>query len=136
MDKLVFKMRAKNAIRKRLTELVGSCKTAEVPLDEQSTKVVEFYAEEIVDALFKRKLLGVVDTPCQIGDKCYPLRADGTVESEETIAKIMLTRRRVYLYYFENGAGKLHKRVWGKDIALSIQEAERIGEEARKGKNA
>lgn len=122
MDELILKMRAKDAIRKRLTELVGSCQTDDVPLDEQGAKAVEFYTEEIVDALFEEKLLRAVNTPC-IGDKCYPLRADGTVESEETVARIMLTKRRVYLYYFEGGAGKQHKRVLGKDIVLSMPEA-------------
>lgn len=67
-------------------------------------------------------MLSVVNTPC-IGGKCYPLRADGTVESEETVARIMLTKRRVYLYYFEGGVGKQHKRVLGKDIALSMPKA-------------
>ena len=136
MDKLVFKMRAKNAIRKRLTELVGSCKTAEVPLDEQSAEVVDFFAGEIVDALFKKNLLCVADTPCQVGDKCYPLRADGTVEGEETIAKIMLTKRRVYLYYFEGGVGKQHKRVLGVDVVLSMSEAGKTGTGTQEGKHA
>ena len=132
MDKLILKMRAKNVIRKRLTELVGSCQTDDVPLGEQSQKIrVDFLAEEIVDALFEKKLLCVVNTPC-IGDKCYLLRADGTVESGETVARIMLTKRRVYLYYFEGGAGKIKKGVLGKDIVLEKTEdkSERGGKDA------
>ena len=131
MDELILKMRAKDVIRKRLTELVGSCQTADVPLDEQGAKAVEFYTEEIVDALFEKKLLSLVNTPF-LGDKCYPIRADGTIESEETIAKIMFTKRRVYLYYFEGGAGKIKKRVLGKDIVLEKTEdkSERGGKDA------
>lgn len=38
-------------IRKRLTELVGSCRTDKIPLDSKSAEIVMEFANELADAL-------------------------------------------------------------------------------------
>ena len=38
-------------IRKRLTELSGSCQTDDIPLDKKSAEIVKGFAYELADAL-------------------------------------------------------------------------------------
>ena len=40
-------------IRKRLTELSGSCQTDDIPLDKKSAEIVKGFAYELTDALLK-----------------------------------------------------------------------------------
>lgn len=38
-------------LRKRMSELLGSCHSADIPFDEEGTKYIMFYADEFADAL-------------------------------------------------------------------------------------
>ena len=40
-------------IRKRLTELSGSCQSDDIPLDEKSLKIVMWFAEDLAKTLVK-----------------------------------------------------------------------------------
>ena len=47
----VLKRKIKEILRKRMTELLGSCHTDEIPLTEEGAEAILFYADEFADAL-------------------------------------------------------------------------------------
>ena len=51
MTKEELKKKIKEVLRKRMTELLGSCQTDEISLDEEGKEAVLFYADEFADAL-------------------------------------------------------------------------------------
>lgn len=51
MNNEELKKKIKEILRKRMTELLGSCQTDEITLDEKSAAAVIFYADEFADAL-------------------------------------------------------------------------------------
>ena len=46
-----LKKKIKEILRKRMTELLGSCHTDEIPLTEEGAEAILFYADEFADAL-------------------------------------------------------------------------------------
>lgn len=46
-----LKKKIKEILRKRMTELLGSCHTDEIPLTEEGAEAILFYADEFSDAL-------------------------------------------------------------------------------------
>lgn len=46
-----LKKKIKEILRKRMTELLGSCHTDEIPLTEEGAEAILFYAYEFADAL-------------------------------------------------------------------------------------
>ena len=46
-----LKKKIKEILRKRMTELLGSCHTEEIPLTEEGAEAILFYADEFADAL-------------------------------------------------------------------------------------
>lgn len=46
-----LKKKIKEILRKRMTELLGSCRTDEIPLAEEGVEAILFYADEFADAL-------------------------------------------------------------------------------------
>ena len=53
-----LKKKIKEILRKRMTELLGSCHTDEIPLTEEGAEAIMFYADEFADALIAA---GIVD---------------------------------------------------------------------------
>lgn len=51
MNNEELKKKIKEVLRKRMTELLGSCQTDEISLDEEGKEAVLFYADEFADAL-------------------------------------------------------------------------------------
>ena len=46
-----LKKKIKEILRKRMTELLGSCHTDKIPLTEEGAEAILFYADEFADAL-------------------------------------------------------------------------------------
>ena len=46
-----LKKKIKEILRKRMTELLGSCHTDEISLTEEGAEAILFYADEFADAL-------------------------------------------------------------------------------------
>lgn len=46
-----LKKKIVEVLRKRMSELLGSCHSADIPFDEEGTKYIMFYANEFADAL-------------------------------------------------------------------------------------
>ena len=51
MNREELKKKIKEILRKRMTELLGSCHTDEIPLTEEGAEAILFYADEFADAL-------------------------------------------------------------------------------------
>lgn len=51
MNNEELKKKIKEILRKRMTELLGSCHTDEIPLTEEGAEAILFYADEFADAL-------------------------------------------------------------------------------------
>lgn len=51
-----LKKKIKEILRKRMTELLGSCHTDEIPLTEEGAEAILFYADEFADALIAAKI--------------------------------------------------------------------------------
>lgn len=61
-----LKKKIKEILRKRMTELLGSCHTDEIPLTEEGAEAILFYADEFADALIAAGI-GEVKTAQGIG---------------------------------------------------------------------
>ena len=51
-----LKKKIKEILRKRMTELLGSCHTDEIPLTEEGAEAILFYADEFADALIAARI--------------------------------------------------------------------------------
>ena len=57
-----LKKKIKEILRKRMTELLGSCHTDEIPLTEEGAEAILFYADEFADALIAAGIGDVKET--------------------------------------------------------------------------
>ena len=56
MNNEELKKKIKEILRKRMTELLGSCHTDEIPLTEEGAEAILFYADEFADALISAEI--------------------------------------------------------------------------------
>lgn len=78
-----LKKKIKEILRKRMTELLGSCHTDEISLTEEGAEAILFYADEFADALItagigdvselKKHRVIVEQSPVPTDDNCYIL---------------------------------------------------------------
>ena len=61
-----LKKKIKEILRKRMTELLGSCHTDEIPLTEEGAEAILFYADEFADALIAAGIGDVKDLQAQV----------------------------------------------------------------------
>ena len=86
-----LKKKIKEILRKRMTELLGSCHTDEIPLTEEGAEAILFYADEFADALIAAGLGDVKEHRIFAGK-------DGSIKqiySGEEVEKIVKERKEL-----------------------------------------
>ena len=81
-----LKKKIKEILRKRMTELLGSCHTDEIPLTEEGAEAILFYADEFADALIAAGIGDVkesdnVNHPPHYGGEDNPYEAIKVIEA-------------------------------------------------------
>ena len=84
MNNEELKKKIKEILRKRMTELLGSCHTDEIPLTEEGAEAILFYADEFADALIAA---GIVDKSDYASMKETAVRYKAEVSKAEAKAK-------------------------------------------------
>ena len=81
-----LKERIKEILRKRMTELLGSCHTDEIPLTEEGAEAFLFYADEFADALIAAGI-GDVKTAQEIGASATAMAVLDAAKAEHRAAR-------------------------------------------------
>ena len=94
-----LKKKIKEILRKRMTELLGSCHTDEIQLTEEGAEAILFYADEFADALIAA---GVVDKSDYASMKRTAVKYKAEVSKAENRAKAAEHRAEVAERALEN----------------------------------
>lgn len=103
-----LKERIKEILRKRMTELLGSCHTDEIPLTEEGAEAILFHADEFADALISAGI-GDVKTAQEIGASATAMAVLEAAKAEHRaqVAEIALDKAVELAYEFRTEADTL-----------------------------
>ena len=90
-----LKKKIKEILRKRMTELLGSCHTDEIPLTEEGAEAILFYADEFADALIAAGIGDVTEWKEKAKKHRVQVLSDGTIKqlySDEEVEDIARQR--------------------------------------------
>ena len=126
-----FKKKIKEILRKRMTELLGSCHTDEIPLTEEGAEAILFYADELADALIAAGI-GDVKEAQEIGASATAMAVFEAAKAEhraEVAERALCNALNDDSCYFCNKKSpcECEHRDWGSKecIAVLLRQAEK-----------
>ena len=118
-----LKKKIKEILRKRMTELLGSCHTDEIPLTEEGAEAILFHADEFADALIAAGIGDVSKWKAYAKAHRIVITKDDKIKqlySDEEVDKIVIERAE-YKYRAEvaERAGRIIQRDMARVFDIS-----------------